>query len=129
MATESSISKLDQTRESVIHNVYSIIDSKIQYLNHQTRGIVHPWLEEKAETGAVAGEAKSDSVSFEEVEKLFLQFETQSKKKKLLLCLRGLLTEANALIALALLTENNLFEFDEKEIAFILDSGYQRYAA
>lgn len=129
MATETNILKLDQTRESIMHNVYSIIDSKIQYLNHQTKGITHPWLEKEADETGVAGEAKSDSVSFEKVEELFLQFEIQSKKKKLLLCLRGLLTESNALIALALLSENNLFAFNEKEIAYILDSGFQRHAA
>jgi len=78
----------------------------------------------------VVGAAKSDpSFLLEDAEKMFSHFEQQSKRKKILLCLRTLLDDDNALLALALLSDNTLFEFDTKEIAFILDKKISKHAA
>ncbi len=129
MAIEMNFSKEEQKKESIIDFVYNIIDSKIQYLNHQTKGIIEPGTIDNISEDTAIGEANSDSFSLEEAEKLFLQFEVQSKQIKRLLYLRKLLTCQNSIIALALLTDNILFEFEEHEIAYILDVQAKRRAA
>lgn len=130
MAIESSFSKEEQqTEESIIDFVYNIIDSKIQYLNYQTKGIVRPLNLDITSEDSEKGEANSDSLSLEEVEKIFLQFEVQSKQKKRLLYFRKLLNTKNAKVALVLLTDNVLFEFTEHEIAYILDLRAKQIAA
>ena len=129
MATETCISERQNSTDSVsvMDNIYGIIDSKIQYLDHQTKGIVRPLIKETICEENVQGEAKSDScMPLEAVEKMFIQFEQQSKKKKLLLQLRMLLNATNALLVLALLSDNTLYEFEEKEVLFILDSNCQK---
>ena len=130
MATETCLSRLTQPNDSVIENIYGIIDSKIQYLDHQTNGLVRPLIQPPTLDTQVVGESKSDS-SFllEDAEKMFSHFELQSKRKKILLCLRTLLDSDNALLALALLSDNTLFEFDTKEITFILDKKSAKQAA
>ena len=53
----------------------------------------------------------------------------QSKQIKRLLYLRKLLNCENSIVALALLTDNILFVFDEHEIAYILDFQTKQRAA
>ena len=125
MAIEMSFSKEEQKIESLIDFVYNIIDSKIQYLNYQTKGIIKPI----DNSNSILGEANSDSFSLEEAEKLFLQFEVQSKQIKRLLYLRKLLNCKNSIVALSLLTYNILFVFEEHEIAYILDFQTKQKAA
>ena len=130
MASETCLSKLIQPDDSVIENVYGIIDSKIQYLDHQTNGLVRPLMQAPSFDKEVVGATKSDSSCFlEDAEKMFSHFEQQSRRKKILLCLRTLLDDDNALLALALLSDNTLFEFDTQEIAFILDKKTDKQAA
>lgn len=130
MAAETCISEIQHNTDSVIENIYGIIDSKIQYLDHQTKGIVRPLIKETSQEDSLAGEAKSDSfMPLEAVEKMFIQFEQQSKRKKLLLQLKTLLNSNNALLVLALLSDNTIYEFDEQEILYILNSKYQAKAA
>ncbi len=129
MAIDTSFSKEEQTKESVIDFVYNIIDSKIQYLNYQTKGIAGSLNLVDPPEDPVKGEANSDSLSLEEVEKIFQQFEIQSKQIKRLLYFRRLLSSKNAVVALALLTDNVLFEFTEQEIAYILDVHIKQRAA
>lgn len=129
MAIEMSFSKEDQKIESLLDFVYNIIDSKIQYLNYQTKGITKPITIDNTSDNSIIGEANSDSFSLEEAEKLFLQFEVQSKQIKRLLYLRKLLNCENSIVALALLTDNILFVFEEHEIAYILDFQTKQRAA
>lgn len=129
MAIETSFSKEEQKKESIIDFVYNIIDSKIQYLNHQAKGIVRPLNLNDVSEEIIKGEANSDSLSLEEVEKIFLQFEVQSKQIKCLLYLRKLLNVENATVALALLTDNILFEFTIQELASILNIQTKQNAA
>jgi len=130
MATKTCISEIQNNTDSVIENIYGIIDSKIQYLDHQTKVIVRPLIKDKALEDTVVGEAKSDSfMPLEAEEKMFLQFEQQSKRKKLLLRLKMLLNSNNALLVLALLSDNNIYEFDEQEILFILEGEFKSKAA
>ena len=129
MAIEMSFSKEEQKKESLIDFVYNIIDSKIQYLNYQTKGITKPIISDSILDNSIVGEANSDSFSLEEAEKLFLQFEVQSKQIKRLLLIRKLLNCQNSIVALALLTDNILFEFEEHEIAYILDFQAKQIAA
>lgn len=130
MANETCALKNKQPKDSVVEHALSVIDSKIQYLDHQTKGIVRPLLPEAPPSKEVVGEAKSDSpLSLAEVEKLFAHFEQQSRRKKLLFQLRKLLTSKNALLVLALLTDDNLYEFTEEEIHYILDIESHRRAA
>jgi len=113
-----------------MENIYGIIDSKIQYLDHQTKGIVRPLIKETSFEETVQGEASSDSfMHLEAVEKMFIQFEQQSKRKKLLLQLKMLLNSNNALLVLALLSDNTIYEFNEQEVLYILDSKYAAKAA
>ena len=61
MATETCISERQNSTNSisVMDNIYGIIDSKIQYLDHQTKGIVRPLIKETICEENVQGEAKS----------------------------------------------------------------------
>jgi len=130
MATEMCISERQNNTNSVMENIYGIIDSKIQYLDHQTKGIVRPLIKETSFEETVQGEASSDSfMHLEAVEKMFIQFEQQSKRKKLLLQLKMLLNSNNALLVLALLSDNTIYEFNEQEVLYILDSKYAAKAA
>ena len=129
MAIDTSFSKEEEPKESITDFVYNIIDSKIQYLNYQTKGIARSINLVDSSENTVKGEADSDSLSFEEVEKIFLQFEVQSKQLKRLLYFRKLLNTKNSIVALALLTDNVLFEFTEYEIAYILDFDIKQRAA
>lgn len=130
MANETCALKEKQHKNSVVEHAFSVIDSKIQYLDHQTKGIVRPLLPENQPSQEVVGEAKSDSpISIKEVEKMFVHFEQHSRRKKLLLLLRVLLNAKNAMLILALLTDDYLYEFTEKEIHYILDAESHRRAA
>ena len=130
MAAKTCLSEIQNNTNSVIENIYGIIDSKIQYLDHQTKGIVQPLIAENSFEDTVEGEAKSDSsMPLEAVEKMFIQFEQHSKRKKLLLQLKMLLNSNNAMLVLALLSDNTIYEFDEREILFILDNKLNAKAA
>ena len=130
MANETCALKEKQSKDSVVEHAFSVIDSKIQYLDHQTKGIVRPLLPKDQSSKEVLGEAKSDSpISLAEVEKMFAHFEQHSRQKKLLLRLRVLLNAKNAMLVLALLTDDYLFEFTEEEIHYILDADMHRRAA
>ena len=130
MATKTCVLQENKSKTTVIEHAFNVIDSKIQYLNHQTKGIVPSLVPTSTAHEEGIGEAKSDSpLSLEEVEKLFLYVEQQSRKKKLLLHLRSLLNPENVILVLALLTDNKLYEFSEREINYILDTKSYKQAA
>lgn len=121
MAAETCVLKNSRSKTTVVEHAFNVIDSKIQYLDYQTKGNV-PSMVPASTTDKNAGEAKSDSpLSWTEVERLFLYVERQSHKKKLLLHLRSLINAENVLLVLALLTDDKFSEFDEQEINYILD--------
>ncbi len=122
MTDKTCISTASRSAESVVENVYSIIDSKIQYLDYQTKELVRPLSEESTPKETVTGAAKSDSfVTLHEAEQLFLHFEKQSRFKKLLLLTRRYLDNDNALLILSLLADDLLLNFNEKDLAYLLD--------
>ncbi len=128
MANETCVLK-DNKSEKFEHAL-KVIDSKIQFLDHQTKGIVRPLLSETSNAEEQVGEAKSDSpLSLQAVEQLFLHFEKHSRRKKLLLHLRTLLNNDNAMLVLELLTDDQLFVFSEEEIHYILDIDLFKKAA
>ena len=128
MANETCVLKDNKSKK--FEHALKVIDSKIQYLDHQTKGIVRPLLSETNNAEELIGEAKSDSpLSLQAVEQLFLHFEKQSRRKKLLLHLRTLLNLDNAMLVLELLTDDQLFVFSEEEIQYILDIDLFKKAA
>ena len=128
MANETCVLKDNKSKK--FEHALKVIDSKIQYLDYQTKGIVRPLLSETNNAEELIGEAKSDSpLSLQAVEQLFLHFEKQSRRKKLLLHLRTLLNLDNAMLVLELLTDDQLFVFSEEEIQYILDIDLFKKAA
>ena len=128
MANETCV--LKKIKSEKFEHALKVLDSKIQYLDHQTKGIVRPLLSETNNAEELVGEAKSDSpLSLQAVEQLFLHFEKQSRRKKLLLYLRTLLNLDNAMLVLELLTDDQLFVFSEEEIQYILDIDLFKKAA
>ena len=130
MTGETCSSNAGRLAESVVENVYSIIDSKIQYLDYQTKELVRPLSEGNIQKKTVTGETSSDSfVSLHEAEQLFLHFERQSRLKKLLLLTRRYLDDGNALLILSLLENDILLNFSERDLVFILDGSPKLQAA
>ena len=129
MAAEKCVEEINRSKTSVMEHVFNVIDSKIQYLDYQTKGNVPPMVP-SCTSAAGGGEAKSDSpLSLAEVERLFLYVEQQSRKKKLLLHLRSLVNRDNVLLILSLIADDKFSEFDEREINYILDIQSYRQAA
>ncbi len=100
--------------------VNEILTSKIQYLDYQINQIISPFLLEELECPEKIAFTSTDLI-MQEIEKLFIQFEQVTYKKYLLRHVKKILTNTNATLVLAMLSNNYLYEFSKHEIEIILN--------
>lgn len=121
--------KVGRSNVSFVENIYSIIDSKIQYLDYKTQELVRPLIGENTTEKSVGKSKMSPPENLKIEEELFLHFEKQSKMKKLLLLLRNYLNKENALLVLSLLADDQLLKSSQKDIEYRLDVSKRNQAA
>lgn len=112
--------KVGRPNVSFVENIYSIIDSKIQYLDYKTQELVRPLIGENTTEKSVGKDKTSPPENLKIEEELFLHFEKQSKMKKLLLLLRNYLNKENALLVLSLLADDQLLKSSQKDFEYRL---------
>jgi hypothetical protein len=104
----------------VVENIYGIIDSRIQYLDYQSKSLVQNLIQENILL-TNADVCKSDNPErLKKEEQWFLSFEKNSKHKKALLLLRNYLDNENALIVLSLLADEQLLVLSQKDLEYKL---------
>lgn len=120
MNSKTCIPKVGRTNVSVVENIYSIIDSRIQYLDYKTKELVRPLIGENTPK-KVVGKSRCAIPSILKIEEqLFLHFEKHSKIKKLLLLLRNYLDKENAFLVLSLLADDQLLLLSQKDLEYRL---------
>lgn len=120
--------KAGKTTVSIVENIYSIIDSKIQYLDYQTRELIRPLTGENTQKDQVSV-SKKGPIDLKNEEQWFLAFEKYSKIKKALLLLRNYLNKENAFLVLSLLADNQLINFSQKDLEYKLGIKQRNQAA
>ena len=128
MNKETCAPIVGRTNASIVENIYSIIDSKIQYLDYQTRELLRPLIGENTQKDILSSE-KKDPMDLKIEEQWFLAFEKYSKVKKSLLFLRNYLNNENALLVLSLLADDQLILMSQKDLEYILDVSPRSQAA
>ena len=113
---------------SIVENIYSIIDSKIQYLDYQTRELIRPLAGENTLKDQVS-DSKKGLEDLKNEEQWFLAFEKYSKVKKVLLLLRNYLNKENAFLVLSLLADDKLVKLSQKELEYTLGIKQRNQAA
>ncbi|MEM6318546.1 MAG: hypothetical protein AAF960_12820 [Bacteroidota bacterium] len=127
MNKETCAPKVGRTSPSMVENIYSIIDSKIQYLDYQTRELLRPLIGENTQRDNKSHQ-NTGPKDLQMTEKWFLAFEQHSRVKKTLLLLRNYLDKENALLVLSLLADDQLAQLSQKDLEYKLGIQ-QRYRA
>lgn len=128
MNKETRAPKVGKANGSIVENIYSIIDSKIQYLDYQTRELFRPFIGENTQKDEKST-PKMDPMDLKNKEVWFLAFEKYSRSKKTLLLLRNYLNKENALLVLSLLADDQLVNFSQKDLEYKLDIPLRHQAA
>ena len=109
-----------------VEGIYSIIDSKIQYLDYQTRELLRPLIGENVlkDTRSLAEKCQQD---LKLKEQWFLAFEEYSKIKKSLLQLKHFLirhkeNQEKAMLVLSLLADDQFTKLSQKDLEYKLGS-------
>ena len=119
MTNRTCAPKVGKSNTSVVENIYSIIDSKIQYLDYQTRERLRPLIGENDKVDQPS-QKSTGLYDLHNEEQWFLTYEKNSKFKKLLLLLRNYLNKENALMVLSLLADDQLTGLSPKELEYKL---------
>lgn len=120
--------KVGRTNASVVENIYSIIDSKIQYLDYRTKELVRPLLGDPTQKFKEGLPLNESPETLKIKEQWFLAFEKYSRAKKILLLLRNYLDKENALLILSLLADDQLLKLSQKDLEYRLGIS-KRYRA
>lgn len=120
--------KVGKPVASIVDNIYSIIDSRIQYLDYQTRELLRPLIGENTRMDDMS-DSKKGPKDLKIEEQWFLAFEKYSKVKKVLLLLRNYLNKENAVLVLSLLADDQLISFSQEDLEYILDVKQRNQAA
>ncbi len=115
-----------------VEGIYSIIDSKIQYLDYQTRELLRPLIGENTRKDLESTEEKNQR-DLKIAEQWFLAFERYSKIKKILLFLKQYLikdkeNQEKAMLVLSLLADDQYTKLSQKDLEYKLGIN-QRYQA
>ena len=115
-----------------VEGIYSIIDSKIQYLDYQTRELLSPLTGEKTPKDLKSTKEKTLK-DLKKAEQWFLAFEKYSKIKKILLLLKKHLLRnkenpEKAMLVLSLLANDQYITISQKDLEYRLGI-VQRYQA
>ena len=117
-ATTCASSHLNST-PCVSQLVKEILSSNIQYLDHQINRITRPFTDRTWEEH----NKKQEALPIDKMESMFFQYEYFSRKKWLLVHVKTLLTNTNAMLILMMLSENCLCEFNKEEIGVVLNGA------
>ncbi len=120
--------KVGKPNGSIVENIYSIIDSKIQYLDYQTKELFRPLIGENTEMDDKSTQKKGPK-DLKTEELWFLAFEKISRLKKTLLLLRNYLNQENALMVLSLLADDQLLKLSQKDLEYRLGIPLRNQAA
>ncbi len=115
-----------------VEGIYSIIDSKIQYLDYQTRELLRPLIGENT-TKELKSIGEKNQRDIKIVEQWFLAFEKFSRIKKILLLLKHYLNkdkenQEKAVLVLSLLADDLFIKLSQKDLEYRLGIN-QRYQA
>lgn len=115
-----------------VEGIYSIIDSKIQYLDYQTRELLRPLTGEKTPKDLKSTKEKTLR-DLKIAEQWFLAFEKYSRIKKILLLLKKHLLRnkenpEKAMLVLSLLADDQYIRISQKDLEYRLGI-VQRYQA
>jgi len=107
-----------------VEGIYSIIDSKIQYLDYQTQGLLHRLIGENTPPDKKNPTQKGQK-DLKIEEQWFLAFEKYSKIKKILLFLKHFLIRNNsnqekAMLVLSLLADDQYIKLSQKDLEYKL---------
>jgi len=105
-----------------VEGIYSIIDSKIQYLDYQTRELLNPTIGENTPKKNLTQSGQKD---LKIDEQWFSAFEKYSKIKKILLFLKHYLIRNNAnqekaMLVLSLLADDQYIKLSQKDLEYKL---------
>ena len=128
MKKETCAPKVGLTTASIVDNIYGIIDSKIQYLDYQTRELLRPLTGEITQKDDKSNSKKGQK-DLQTEEQWFLAFEKYSKVKKALLLLRNYLNKENAVLVLSLLADDQLKNLSQKDLEYKLGIKQRNQAA
>lgn len=121
----NSLPILQNEKNSLQEHVFGIIDTKIQYIDYQTKKLVNGLL----------GLGEADvPLPVDHLDELFQfdlalpncnsfldRMEEYSKSKRLLLTMRSQLKEENAKLIFGFLSDNCFLKFDEEELKKLLE--------
>ena len=117
--TASTNLLLNSTSPCLRTLVEDLLSSNIQYLDHQINRITRPFQFSITEYS----HSTEGTLSKNELENMFFQYERFSRKKWLLLHVKTLLTKSNATLILNLLSDNYLCEFEKEELNLVLNGS------
>lgn len=128
MNKETRAPKVGKPNGPIVENIYSIIDSKIQYLDYQTKELFRPLIGENTQKDNKST-PKNGPRDLKTAEIWFMAFEKISRLKKILLLLRNYLNKENALLVLSLLADDQLANLSQKDLEYRLDIPLRIQAA
>ena len=116
-----------------VEGIYSIIDSKIQYLDYQTRELLRPLTGENTPKDKKSLKEKCQQ-DLKLKEQWFLAFEKYSKIKKVLLQLKYYLirdkeNQEKAMLVLSLLADDQFIKLSQKDLEYKLGNFQIKQAA
>ena len=116
-----------------VEGIYSIIDSKIQYLDYQTRELLCPLIGEKTPKDLKSTREKTLK-DLKIAEQWFLAFEKYSRIKKILLLLKKHLLRnkenpEKAMLVLSLLADDQYIMISQKDLEYRLGIVHRYQAA
>ncbi len=105
-----------------IEDIYSIIDSKMQYLDFQTNSFISTFIT-KGEQQDFSEYFENESLPPESAASQFIlkYIENYSKTLSLLLLLRKSVSASNIMETLSLLSDNYFLNYDEKQLLSLLN--------
>ena len=110
----------------ITEQVYSIIDSKIQYADYLTQLAIQPFVDRDSLQGGATFSHKGTrpNYGYGQVGGAFLiQIERTSKVKRLLLIIRSKLCIQNAQTSFDLLTDDRYLDFSDKALTSLLETA------
>ena len=109
----------------ILEQVYSIIDSKIQYADYLTQLAIQPFLTQDILKGGATFSHRHSSVQQQigSTGSFLCQIEKTSKAKSLLLIIRTKLCIRNAKISFELLTDDRFLNYTDKALFRLLEEA------
>lgn len=125
-SSSKTIITMNGAKSAMIEQVYSIIDSKIQYADYLTNQAIQPFVDKDTIKGGASFSRRpaTPKEAAASLEHSFLnQIEKTSKAKRLLLIIRTQLCSENATACFHLLTDNRYLDYSDKVLKRVLEEA------